>query len=222
MEGNTQLTLNGASAQGVDGTPDTVGDGPVGDGQRDAGGRFAPGNKAALGSGPPIGNTNNLRHGLQSAQVLRLSKLPEELEFIARAVRVFRKYARHELEIKTGRPLNVYETAVLQSCCRHETRAALAGRWLRELGPGATIEQRLALTKTISDASDQRDKCLQRLGLDRVGDADPWQALTASYSHHVPQDAPGRDDEDAATGQTNHPASAPERGGEKRREGQDR
>jgi hypothetical protein len=61
----------------------------------------------------------------------------------------------------------IYQEAVLQSAVRHETRALLAARWLRKEGEKLKLPDRIALLGTISSATDSRDKCLEKLGLDK-------------------------------------------------------
>jgi len=161
------------------------------DGQRDALGRFATGNSLSVGCGAPAKNRNAIRHGLRSAS------LPASARFIEDQARVFRRCVRAAVTERTGSEPTLYEEALVLSVARHEQRAQLAGRWLRLEGDSLSIEQRLALLKTISDASDQRDKCLQKLGLDRKpGDADIWATLR--YAPQEPasgeQATPGTED----------------------------
>ena len=61
----------------------------------------------------------------------------------------------------------------MNSACRHERRAALAERWLRVNADELDVSAKLNLLKTISDATDSRDKCLDRLKLD-TPTSDPW------------------------------------------------
>jgi hypothetical protein len=80
--------------------------------------------------------------------------------------------------LQTIREPNTYDDALLQSACRHEARAMLAAKWLRDEGKNLAINERLSLTATISNATDSRDKCLKLLGLDRLADAgDAWGSI---------------------------------------------
>jgi len=71
--------------------------------------------------------------------------------------------------------LSVFHAALIQSACRHEGRAQLLTRYLREAG--LSLADRLAVLSGIGNATDSRDKCLQRLDLDRRADIDPWKIL---------------------------------------------
>jgi hypothetical protein len=80
--------------------------------------------------------------------------------------------------LQTMREINSFDDALLQSACRHEARAMLAAKWLRDEGKNLAINERLSLTATISNATDSRDKCLKLLGLDRLADAgDAWGSI---------------------------------------------
>jgi hypothetical protein len=74
---------------------------------------------------------------------------------------------RRELEgavTAQGRDVGVYHSALIQSACRHETRAQLLQRYLRE-SPDLTLAERCQLLDGIGRATDARDKCLDRMGL---------------------------------------------------------
>jgi len=82
--------------------------------------------------------------------------------------------------------------ALLQSAVRHETRALLAAKWLRDQDGKLNLEQRLQLLATISAATDSRDKCLVRLGLDRRDAATITTTLyAATATHTAAADGPG-------------------------------
>ena len=179
-------------------------------GGRDSKGRWGKGNSLGRGGGPPIGNQNAMSSGL------RASSLPRSARFIEDQTRVFRRAMRDAVQERTGAPATLFEEALLLSAVRHETRAQLAGRWLRIEGEKLDVEKRLALLKTISDASDQRDRCLQRLGLDRKAGSDPWASINA----YTPQDTPERAPDPETTSETMDTASARQATPEKRTEGQ--
>jgi hypothetical protein len=108
--------------------------------------------------GAPVGNRNATRHGLRG------SKGPADALYVDMQARSLRRSIEQELEARGDKTL--YREALLQSCMRHETRALLAAKWLRDNFDSLDLEKRLALTATISRATDDRDKCLQRMGLD--------------------------------------------------------
>ena len=69
--------------------------------------------------------------------------------------------------------LNVFQSATVQTACRHEARAMLLQRWLRnEFGELSTSEK-VSILGEIGKASDARDRCLRALGLDQRLQDDP-------------------------------------------------
>lgn len=120
--------------------------------------------------GAPQGNRNALRHGL------RASKLPAGCKYIEIAVNSFRRQIEDAVSESVAQS-GVMQAALVHSACRHERRAQLAERWLR-INADLPLNERLGLLKTISDATDSRDRCLERLRLD-VAPVDPWQAAIA-------------------------------------------
>lgn len=110
--------------------------------------------------GAPRANSNAAKHGL------RASKLPKEARSLETPLYQFRKHVR-ELLVETSGEVTTYAEAVLQSAIRHETRAMLAARYLR-VQDDLKLEQKLTLLDAICKATDARDKCLERLGLNRL------------------------------------------------------
>lgn len=104
-------------------------------------------------------NQNATKHGL------RASGLPRGCAYLESQLTAFRRYVRSEMQ-RDG-STTIYQEAVLQSAVRHETRALLAARWLRKEGEKLKLPDRIALLGTISSATDSRDKCLEKLGLDK-------------------------------------------------------
>jgi hypothetical protein len=146
--------------------------------------------------GAPRGNANHMRHGLSAA------KLPKGCEHISNRVGVFRRQLENEVIASHGE-IGVYHAALIQSSVRHETRAKLLSRWLRESeneirttiskgsanGNGTTPEttvtctslgilEKAQLLRDISNASDSRDKCLEKLRLDKAHET-AWPMLPA-------------------------------------------
>ena len=100
---------------------------------------------------------------------MRGMKLPKGCKAIESELQALGRAIGHELSQQHGvAQVPLYAMAVQQTATRHELRARLAGRWLRLAPDDLPIETRLALLKAISDASDQRDKCLARLGLEKA------------------------------------------------------
>jgi len=121
--------------------------------------------------GAPRGNRNALRIGTHS---LTLGRLPTGGSYIARLSRALRKQLESEI-VKRDGATTCYTSALIQSACRHETRALLLQRWLR-VGGEIPLMQRLSILEAIGRASTARDTCLQKLGLDRKAD-DPLNVL---------------------------------------------
>ena len=134
------------------------------------------------GRGAPPGNENAVRHGL------RMTNLPKGCGWLEGALRSLRRDLIDEITQEQGPP-TLYQDALIQSVVRHETRAQLLLRWLRTDAQSLTLERRLALLASVSNATDQRDKCLERLGLaKRSTDAD---AIAILYSREPePHTAP--------------------------------
>ena len=124
------------------------------------------------------GNANALRHGVRAVR-LNLASQPAKLKRVERAVNEFRRLIEAAV-LDTHGEIGVYQAALIQSACRHETHAMLAARWLRLSGDALKPEQRLAYSKAVADASTARDKCLERLKLD--ADAAAADSLAAYYN----------------------------------------
>lgn len=140
-----------------------------------------------------VGNQARTLHGL------RASGLPRSAAYLGGQLRAFRRYLRDELA-ERGIAVRVYQEAIIQSAVRHETRALLAAKWLRDQDGDLKLEQRIQLLATISMATDARDKCLDRLGLDK---ADARQTIDVLYST-----ATGDADEREGTNTANESSSA--------------
>lgn len=151
----------------------------------------------------PQNNQNARRHGLRSNQVGDKS--------IENEVGKLRALARDAIAALFG-DVSLYREAALQSAIRHEARARLAAKWLRdEHNPRKqktlTLSERLALTATISNATDARDKCLKLAGLDSViSPASMWDAIDERRDFLPPDDS---DDVSEAENNPEHHAASP-------------
>ena len=103
----------------------------------------------------PLGNKNAYRHGLRSNQTSDPS--------VNNQLRAFRREIRQA--VAPDSQLTVAQEALIQSLVRHETRALLAGHYLRREAK-LPVERRMDLLNTITSATAERDKVLQRLGID--------------------------------------------------------
>jgi hypothetical protein len=149
--------------------------------------------------GARAGNTNAQRHGLRS------SRLPKGCASITNSTGELR--ASLEAELRTRGPINTYQAALVQSAIRHESRAQLLARWLRLATDAETTSEgqttkmatgsetstqtrkqglgvldKASLLRDISAATDARDKCIERLGLDQTEALQPWQ-IPATAEH---------------------------------------
>lgn len=149
----------------------------------------------------PKGNVNAMRHGL------RCASLPPGCKYIEDSANRIRRELEAAVAERHGE-IDIYHGALIQSVVRHETRAMLLYRWLRQTEPkqtstasmserngnkttsgsksttsGLSIMERASLMKDISTATDSRDKCIERLGLSRPIESDAWRVLD------VPADA---------------------------------
>ena len=134
----------------------------------------------------PKGNRNRTTHGKHG--YLATGSLPKGASYIRRSLGQFRLALENSVQDKEGE-ICLYNAALIQSSIRHEARAQLLTRWLRKPGkgsdakqPGLSFMERLAVLREIGSASDARDKCLQRLGLDQSRRTDIWSVLEASES----------------------------------------
>ena len=112
--------------------------------------------------GAQPGNRNRLRHGL------RTGRLPAHCSYITRATDELRRQLEDEV-VKFHGELDVYHAAVIQSIIRHERRAQLLQKWLRDASrAGAkplTIMEGAQLLRDISAATESRNRALRELGL---------------------------------------------------------
>jgi len=152
-----------------------------------------------VGGGQP-GNRNRTKHGLRAV------RSPKGCSWIDSSLTAFRRYVQDEILSRDG-GATLYQEALLQSACRHEQRAMLAARWLRVGGDSLPLSEKLALTKAVCDATDARDKCLDRLGLDRRDVATIttalYQPVAATACH-----AAGPDEGDTASESSDAPDAA--------------
>ena len=104
---------------------------------------------------------------------------------------------RHSLEdilIERESEVTIYNAAVIQSACRHEGRAQLLQRWLRELHNGdksPSVQDRLSILREIGSATDARDKCLKSLRLhEKPEEDDAWPIITVTNGPGVETEMP--------------------------------
>ena len=130
----------------------------------------------------PLNNQNRVTHGLR----MPLSQLPKGCHYIDVAVNELRN-SLEILVLDVCGTLGTYQRLVVQSACRYEKHAQLTARWLRMSDDDLSHSDRLAYSREVARASAERDKCLQRLGLDKSDTASVWDSL-----YEKPQDAVSR------------------------------
>jgi hypothetical protein len=143
-----------------------------------------------------LGNRNAAKHGVYG--YLAIGSLPKGASYIRRQLGRFEGALRDAVTYKHGE-VGVYHAALIQTACRHEGRAQLLTRWLREIDGTATITDRVAILREIGSASDARDRCLRLLELD-AGGRDVLDALytTPAQNTHDNPPTPPRNAPDAA------------------------
>ena len=120
---------------------------------------------------------------------LVLGELPKPSRDVARASRCFRRDLQRAVVAKYG-VLSVYHDSLCHAAARHELRASLLQRELRDHGKDMSSAMRVKVIGDLGRANDSRDRAIERLGLG--GDAtapDPWSAMSqdTQSSGDVPQ-----------------------------------
>jgi hypothetical protein len=131
--------------------------------------------------------------GLKS--FLTTGRWPKGCSYVAKVMRAMRRELE---ELVTRQQAKVPPSApfLIQSACRHEGRALLLQRKLREQAETLSVDQYVSLLDGISRATTARDGCLKGLGLDKVpGPIDAWDAYyqSAGNGHQGAPAAPGSD-----------------------------
>jgi hypothetical protein len=128
----------------------------------------------------PIAGPKRHRHGLTGGS------LPSGCGNIKKYASRFRLQVEKAVE-KAGVVLRdadgefpLFETSLINSAMRWERHALLTQRWLRLEAMNMTAAERLAYSREIATASSNRDKCLERLGLQPAKAKNIWDALYAS------------------------------------------
>jgi hypothetical protein len=101
------------------------------------------------------------RHGLTIG-----AKLPNGAGYVARTTGHFRVALESAVVVAKGE-ITLIDAASIQSAVRWERHALLCQRWLIKEAATLSAGERLAFSREIARASSERDKCLDRLGIDR-------------------------------------------------------
>jgi hypothetical protein len=138
--------------------------------------------------GAPLGNRNRMTWGGRGWAAI--GSYPKGFS----AVRRYVGRMRAELEgivCERHGEVSALHAALIQSACRHEGRALHLQRRLRVgIGPGGLgLNDELAVLKEIGNATDSRDKCLSKLGLEKPADPAPaWPTFDAAPAAGEPTD----------------------------------
>lgn len=110
-------------------------------------------------SGPPKGNSNNLRHGMRGG------KLPKGCQYIEHRVNNLRRQVEAVLLSSKGK-ISIVDAAAVNSILKWERHGLLAAHWLRHEAEKLSATERLKFSEAIAKASDSRDRNIRTLGLD--------------------------------------------------------
>lgn len=135
------------------------------------------------------GNRVNVTHGVYG--YLATGSLPRGASYIRRQLAGYRKGLEAAVLELRGE-ITIYSASLIQSAIRHEGRATLLQRWLRQQEKDLSYSDKVSTLREIGSATDARDRCLKALGLD---DADrPESILDSLYAPTLPPEPEGSDD----------------------------
>ena len=122
----------------------------------------------------PRNNRNSITSGTHS--FLATGRWPKGASYVTRLVRQLRR-ALDAATLDQHGEITIYQSATIQTACRHEVRAMLLQRWLRNEDASLSTDEKVRMLAEIGKASDARDRCLKALGLDQRPNADPWSTI---------------------------------------------
>jgi hypothetical protein len=153
--------------------------------------------------GGQIGNRNALKHGTRT--ILTSGRMPAGCGYIGRQVKALRSALNAEIAARHDGEISLLHGCYVQSAMRHEQRAMLLQRWLRETSD-LSLDYRISLLREISAATDSRDKCLRAIGLDKDAADDVWATY---YAKKTETDTHGSDDDDDEAAEHETPGGPP-------------
>jgi hypothetical protein len=106
------------------------------------------------------GNTNAQRHGMSGG------KLPAGCAYIENRVNALRRQVEQAIVVAKGE-IGIVDAAAINSILKWERHGLLAAHWLRKEAHKLSPSDRLRFSEAIAKASDNRDKNIRALGLDR-------------------------------------------------------
>lgn len=111
-----------------------------------------------------------MRHGLRG------SKLPKNCAYIEKVVNALRRNVEEALLSVKGE-ISLGDAATINTILKWERHGSLASRWLRLEADSLSPGDRLKFSEAIAKASDNRDKAIARLQLDRDSNENILEAL---------------------------------------------
>lgn len=123
-------------------------------------------------SGPSKGNRNAMRHGLKAGM------LPKGAKYIEHRINGMRRQLEDAVMAVRGE-VGILDAANINSAIKWERHGLLAQLWLRKEVDQLSPTERLKFSETIAKASDNRDKAMRMLDLDRNVVNDAWASVDA-------------------------------------------
>lgn len=140
-----------------------------------------PKRKGKAGGKP--GNGNAVRHGLDAnlRHGLVGGKLPKGCQYIEKRVNSLRRQVER-IVLETKGQISFTDSANINSILKWERHGLLANHWLREQNEKLSPLERLKFSETIAKASDNRDRAIKALKLERDTNEDILNTLYAKRS----------------------------------------
>jgi hypothetical protein len=129
--------------------------------------------------GAPLGDINSQRHGLRG------SKLPKQCRYVERRLNRLRDEQETAVLAVKGE-MSLLDAAAITSAVKWERHGLLAAHWLRHEADRLSAADRLRFSEAVAKASDNRDRNIRLLALDRDARDSIIDQLYAR-----PQPAPG-------------------------------
>lgn len=111
--------------------------------------------------GAPRGNVNAQRHGMRGGT------LPKGCRYIEHRVNTLRREVEAAILEAKGE-IGIVDAAAVNSILKWERHGLLAAHWLRHEAEKLSAGDRLRFSEAVAKASDNRDRNIRVLGLDRT------------------------------------------------------
>ena len=123
--------------------------------------------------------SNKVRHGLSG------SALPKGCTYIYYRCNSLRRLLEEQLLQLKGE-VNMIDASAINSIIKWERHGLLAAHWLRHEMNKLSPPDRLKFSEAIAKASDNRDRCIRKLGLDVK--PEPWNLSLPAPSTEASDD----------------------------------